>query len=613
MRTLAVVVVLLGCAARVVHLNADPSMPTWIGYITDEGRWNETARNLALFGAVDGSPNARLQLLLSPAYQALNYVVFKWLGVDFWSARLFSAICGIGSMVAVFFALRRHVTPFALALGMVILAFEGNLLFESRMALPEIPSVFFSLLAFLVVVCGRPTHWNAIAAALLTALAVGMKGTTAMVVPVLPVIILLMARGSGVRAPWARALTFVAVCVAVSLAGLAIALALGAFRLDQIVVESGRVLRFFGPITSYVMVARFFESHEFEIRNLLLLGIWLCTWLWLHRDRQRSPFTSDLYLATGAWTGWWLLAWSGNEYLPGRYIVHWIVPATIHIMAGLSLPARDVPQRIAAAFQTCRGWRRAGSLLWLVFPSAVFIVAAVADAARLGGASVSRLSEKCALLAMVTAVLAALAARFVCRAQVVTAFLALPLLMTMCWLAGRELGFWLQFWPNGSGAALLPWLAACVVCGVACWVVTVRSASQGPAGYLTAGYLQMAVIVTMAAVFLAQTTPGLLFPTYSMRDASLDLKRRFPSSSRMGTVDAESLFLSTEFRFKAIGHNDRDFDWIVIFDQSGSTPGFLASVKNLTRIDSYSIAVNPLYENEPFWLGAVTVGIYRPQ
>ena len=85
---------------------------------------------------------------------------------------------------------------------------------------------------------------------------------------------------------------------------------------------------------------------------------------------SRAPFTvSALYLASALWGGWWLLVWSANTYFPGRYLVHFIVPAAIHIMAGLSLGDRDTLARIVAssgrshAAPTCDVL-----LLWLVCP-----------------------------------------------------------------------------------------------------------------------------------------------------------------------------------------------------------------------------------------------------
>src|SRR5712691_9653833 len=78
----------LACLARFIHLDSDPKFEYWIGYITDEGRWIETARNLALFGNLRLYFVSKLHLVLSPGFQTINYVVFELAGVSLWTARI---------------------------------------------------------------------------------------------------------------------------------------------------------------------------------------------------------------------------------------------------------------------------------------------------------------------------------------------------------------------------------------------------------------------------------------------------------------------------------------------------------------------------------------------
>ncbi len=191
--------------------------------MTDEGRWSESARNFALFGTLDGTSNARLHLFLTPGYQMVQYAMFRVFGIDFWSARLFAAVCGILTVAVAFFALHRRVTPFALALGVVILGFETHMLAESRMALPEMPSVLFTLVAFLVLVIGQKTRWNAFIAGLIAAIAVAMKATTIMVMPVFPLIILVSLQSGDARARVERALSFIGGFALLVVAGLSVA------------------------------------------------------------------------------------------------------------------------------------------------------------------------------------------------------------------------------------------------------------------------------------------------------------------------------------------------------------------------------------------------------
>ena len=82
----------------------------------------------------------------------------------------------------------------------MLLGFESNLLAASRLAFPEIPAALGTLLAFLLLVLGGKTRWNAFAAGSLAAVAVAMKATTVLVVPIFPVIVLLSAQEGRIAA-----------------------------------------------------------------------------------------------------------------------------------------------------------------------------------------------------------------------------------------------------------------------------------------------------------------------------------------------------------------------------------------------------------------------------
>ena len=602
------ILVVVACLARVVHLNADPSVSTWIGYVIDEGRWSEIARNFTLFGTLDGTSNARLHLLLAPGYQMVQHAMFRLFGIDFWSARLFAAVCGILTVAVAFFALRRHVTSFALALGVVILGFETNLLAESRIALPEMPSVFFSLLAFLVLVLGQKTRWNAFIAGLIAAIAVAMKATTLMVMPVFPVIILISLRGDAPRARVERVLAFAAGFALLVVAGLSVALASGDLKLENIVLASAQLYRFLGLTTPYTAVNRFFDSPELEVRNPLLVGVWFCSWIWFHRNSSAPAIVSQLYLASGAWAAWWLIAWSVNEYLPGRYLVHWIVPATIHVMAGLSLAGRDTFTRIAATLREQRGWVRPLLLAWLVFPSAIFVSAVAVGLAEFGGWDQSRLLRRIAFIVVLTGGLAVAIRRQRLHPNVIAAFLLFPVVLTLLWLAGRELGVVDSFWRFDSATGFAIWTAIVALTFAAC-VARARQSEDGQG----LGMMRAGVIVTLSAIFFAQDAPAIVRPSYSIRNASLALQQRFPAGSVVRTVRAESLFLANTLEFRAVAPGETGYDGIVIFEYGLASRRFLDSdsAANLVQVQSYPVTVNPRYRMEEEKLGPASIGVYR--
>src|SRR5262245_19075505 len=84
----------LGIGLRLLYLDADPYYYEWIGYITDEGRWVQHARSLALQGILWGGHAHGLHLLLAPLFQLAHHLIFSLAGVNFWSTRLLTALSG---------------------------------------------------------------------------------------------------------------------------------------------------------------------------------------------------------------------------------------------------------------------------------------------------------------------------------------------------------------------------------------------------------------------------------------------------------------------------------------------------------------------------------------
>ncbi len=598
--------VLLACAGRLIYLDADPSFPTWIGYVADEGRWSETARNVALFGDPDVNWFSRLHLFLSPGYQAVNYIAFLAFGVDFWSARIFAAVAGVLVVLTVFLALRRHVTTFALAFGIVVLGFETNVLGLSRLALPEMPAVLATLLAFLFLVLGRRTLWSAALAGLIAVAAVAMKGSSVLVLLIFPVIALLVPQQVTVRGRIARSAVFVAAFALPVTAGLIGLFALGYLKAAQVIQIAGTFFDFLSLTGPYPTVSRFLDSTEHEARNLLLLGVWFSSWLWFYRQPRSPSVASELYLASGVWAGWWLIVWSANAYLPGRYLVHFIVPATIHIMAGLSLGERDTVGRIVSGLAQYRRIKRAAVLSWLVLPSAIVLSSVIAAAAGIGGLNADRLSERVAIVVALTGLLASCVSVRQVTERSIVGFLSFPVAMTLFWLAGRELGLFAGFWGFDSVASVAIWSTAAGVAFVLCFVL----APQLRERLAVAG---AAAVALLAAIFVAQAAPPILFPTYSLRDASRDLPQHLPVGHPIRTVTAASLFLENGIKYHELWREDEQIDGLVVFKHGGVARRFLNSKRatRLVQVHAYPLTVSPRYLTADGRHEVPVVGIYR--
>jgi hypothetical protein len=605
-RGFVIFVVLLACAGRLVYLDADPSFPTWIGYIVDEGRWNETARNLALFRDPDLNWFSQLHLFISPGYQAINYIVFLAFGVDYWSARVFGAVAGILILLIVFFTLRRHVSALALAFGVVTLGLETNVFWASRIALPEMPALLATLVAFLLLVLGRATPWNAGVAGLLAVVAVAMKGTTVLALLIFPVIALIVPLGTPVRTRIMRAIAFVA-SFAVSVVAAVVAMSLlGYLKADAAGDIAGRFVDFLSWTSAYLAVSRFFDATELEARNLLLLGIWFCSWLWVYR-RPRAPWrATELYLAAGLWAGWWLLVWSANTYLPGRYQVHFVVPATLHIMAGLSLGDRDTVARVVTNFAQRTGPRRATTVCWLVLPSAIVIASVVAGLAGLMGWEADRLLERSAIVAAVTGFLTLFVSLRPINERSIVGFLTFPIATALLWLVARELGMLSRFWMFDSDVNATMWGVSVGAPFVLCFTLTsqihARRALIGGTG-----------IALLMVIFLAQSAPPILNPTYSLRDTSRDLKQHLPVDQPVRTVMAASLFLENGIKYHELPRDDKSIDGLVIFDHGGLARRFVSTepLTNLVRVHAYPLTVSPRYQTSDGSRETPFIYVYR--
>jgi tyrosyl-tRNA synthetase len=171
-RVLALSLVVLACAARLVTLDADPDYYGWITHMYDEGRWVEHARSLAQQGRLlEGGDY--YHLMLGSLFQLASYISFVGLGVSRIAARLFPAICG-GILIAFLWSvLRRSAGELGALAGVAIVAFQADMVVFSRLALPYIPAVLIQLLVLAVLTARAPSWKRCLAAGVLATLGTG--------------------------------------------------------------------------------------------------------------------------------------------------------------------------------------------------------------------------------------------------------------------------------------------------------------------------------------------------------------------------------------------------------------------------------------------------------
>lgn len=173
-------------AARFVKLEADfPVELTDSGALyTDEGWYLNSAVRLHL-GASWHLPGDVNEALVLPVFHGIEWLSFSLLGMNLTTARLPGVLifCGLTAILYAF--LHREVDPLAAALAAAMMATNFCLFAYSRVALVELPMLFFVVLsAFLLVRSpGSRGYTTAVVSGIVCALAIMTKTTAVFAVP----------------------------------------------------------------------------------------------------------------------------------------------------------------------------------------------------------------------------------------------------------------------------------------------------------------------------------------------------------------------------------------------------------------------------------------------
>jgi hypothetical protein len=311
---------------------------------------------------------------------------------------------------------------------------------------------------------------------------------------------------------------------------------------------------------------------------------------------------------SGLWAGWWLVLWAINDYSPGRYVVHFVVPATIHLMAGLSTGDRDTIARIVATFSRSSGYARWAWSMWLVVPSAIVVSTLVAGFGKYVDLDFARVSSRIGLIVALAGPMAAIVWRRKPREGAIVGFLLFPALTTVLWLGGREVGLLTEFWLQVGFATLLLWAALLAAIAVACVAFGHRS---NDSHWNTTVFSMVIVLLTVTLV--AQASPPVLAPTYSIQEAARDIGRRYSTVPTIRTMSASSLFLGNSLRYREISRNETRYDLLVVFEHNLASIKFLQSSKadSLVLVYSYPLTVHPRYVVDEQSSGPASIAVYR--
>lgn len=528
----ALVVLLVGLVVRFVHLGSDPTSPLWSGWLGDEGRWTEIAHESVSFGVVEIESELTLShLLLAPLFQASAAASRAVLGPGLVPMRLVSAVAGLVILVLAGLLLSRGLGRPSAVLGVALLAVHPDLVYFSRVAIPEVPALAFQLAALAVLVGGATGAARGFVAGLLFALAAGFKGTVLPVLPAFLAVIWFTAeagrRRDAVRAGGAF-LAAVLLSAAVPILGLFVA-GYGASLLGG-GGGMGDLFDFLAGDTPYGMLSTLHDGAHTVSVNLLLALVWVPAILAFGPSPgPRSPARRAL-VAASLWGAGWIAVWMWLEYFPARYLVHILLPLLLVLALAGAEGVRDPEGRLP---WKPRGVWRVGLFVVLALPLAFALGPGVANALDTVGLPFDRFRHHLVLGVALAGVLGVVASRLEER-RALAVLAVLPGALALIWWLARHTP-WVPegFWQLDGLAGTLRWG---VMLGGAALALRLAGRGEVPLRRFA---------VVLAVAWAVEGIDQRRSPTYVMREVGAFLDERYDEGERLGTIYAASVFLGT--------------------------------------------------------------------
>jgi len=608
-----------GIFLRFIYLDSDPQYDAWIGYITDEGRWIEHARSLSLHGKML-EQDMLLHFYLAPVYQLANYLVFLLAGVSFFTSRLLSALCGSALLIIFWARLRHLVSPRALFLGLTLLAFQPDILALSRVAVPEMATILMQLVIYFQIVKMKQSAWRITIAGCLMLLTLGVKATTAALLPIYSLVIFLMPRCPDEVSPWRGLMLFwTGLLLPVALAG-SVAVVYAPEKIALLISRLGALwdnilIDFIHLSSLYEIISYPFANSLPPTFNLLLFGIWLSVAAWIAADRKSTDFESHRYLVTAAtWFSLYFALILLSDYFPARYQIHIIIPAAIFIAVGISLLQRLGLPAVMKKFGKSDGAAGVLVLSFLCLPTAVVLSPLAASAAGFFAADPERIRIKLACILFLLAGTTYFAIRTKRSQSAIVFLLVFPFLAGVAWVIISMLNDF-SFWPRAGNQAHFASYGLLVSAVVGISIAVARILIHG--NLLTAARMIALCVLFYVMISLARFGPGYTSPHYSMRDASHDLGKILSGNGTIATIKVEGLFNENDLRYKSIAL----VDWTVetpeiVVLAFRDVERMLRFKRNYQLMKSYKIFISPNYHHGttdpvPYLTRGVTVSVYK--
>jgi hypothetical protein len=619
----------LGVLARVLFLDADPQYYEWTGYVTDEGRWIQFAREFWLQG---GAPSALVDvyqvvhLLLAPLFQLVNYVVFTIAGLSFVTTRAFSMLCGGGLLILFFQTTKRLTTPQGLLIGTAILAFQVDYIVFSRLAIPEIPALFFLLLSYALLVSLHPSPRRSMLAGLAMLLAVMTKVTVAPVAVIFTVMILarqgLHAGSRAGRQPWRQVLYFwMGIAGPVLLVGIPGAAYLlfshGVTSPASLVSERAGYIFSHLSLNNLASLVTFPFTHPLAPTfNFLAVGVWASTLAWAATPSDAVGRLEKTHLtASAVWIVGYYAVMQTIAYFPARYMIHIFVPMVVYLTIGAGLVQRLGGQGLGEYFNRAHQIRRVLGVALLSLPTAILLAPLLVGVLELAGLGAPRVRQKLVIVMLLAGAITYVLSRRQWHDRMYGYFLHFPLIGALAWFALSMLPGALPFWPKEGTSFFIPfWIAFLSVTAAISLLVPRIQTHRARQSRRVLATIYATIVVVLAA---AKIVPMYLEPHYSMKQTSRDLGAYLRDAESVTTLRGASLFNDNRIPYR---HYDRVLwkgsppDIVVVAFPNQRIPPVIEEDYALVR--TFDVYIAPAYfrlhpEHQPTGPLGETVRVYK--
>lgn len=585
LRWIAGALVVFGCGLRTFRPEADPDYYGWWGHLFDEGRWVEQARHLALYGRLPDELGHNA--LVAPLFEVATTVVFSIGGVSFTTARLFSMVCGCVLVILAWAWLRPRVRPAALVVGVALIALPADLVVMSRIAIPEAGAMLGTAIAFGLLCTRRPAPIPLLVAGVATAAAVGLKLTALFIALVfVAVAFSVRQRGSPLSARVRDVLWFGAGIALPALLAFGLALAV-MLRLEL------DPARFFGKLAPFLVLRDFYSIVSLPFFTLdapvvvaSSLSLWLAGLVWLGgspRDADRARWLR----AAVTWAVVWIAVYALQGYFPSYYRIHVLVPMALVAALATDAGLREGWNGLRSRLCTGPAPVRAVGIAWLGAVAGVHLGGVLSAGAPVLGLDLERLSTR--LIALVLGFAVTIGVLWPrrerpCMVGAVVAFsVAGTVLHFAHWIVRP---YDVELFVRDPGEVLARVGLLGVAAGVAFAFVRLDAGGSARAP---------AAVLATAVVGLAWTIhlgPGLLAPTYTLRDASVAVGEILAGEDGIFQHRAESLFIANRLAYRPM-HLPEQKQWpppIIVTDLPlARDHGFLA--RHYVRTHAFEIHV----------------------